>query len=161
MPRQSSTRARKLDLDSSLGFLIYRAHQRALAEFRRTLEPAGLTPQQFGLLTLLHERDGQRQAELCSRGATDPNTMVGLIDRLTALGLVVRRRDPRDRRAHQVFLTPAGRRLFRRLWPRQRRTAQRLWKPLTKTQQSVLRKLLLKRLTPGSGALHRKRDAND
>jgi|YNPBryantNP2012_1023418.scaffolds.fasta_scaffold06976_5 DNA-binding MarR family transcriptional regulator len=138
----------RFDLDRSIAFLVYRAHQRALAEYRRALEPAGLTPQQFGLLALLYERDGQRQAELCVRGATDPNTMVGLIDRLTALGLVQRRRDPGDRRAHLIFLTPAGRRTFRRWLPAQRRAGSRCWQALTRAEQQRLRELLLKVLQP-------------
>jgi len=150
--RQSVGPEPYVDLDKSLGFLIYRVHQRAMAEFRRTLEPAGLTPQQFGLLALLHERDGQRQAELCARGAIDPNTMVGLIDRLVALGMVERRRDPRDRRAQQIRLTPAGRRRFRQLWPMQRRTARRLWSALTEPEQALLRELLLRVLTTGQDA---------
>jgi len=48
------------DLSASVGFLIYKAHQRSFAEFRRLLEPLRLTPAQFGVLALLYERDGQR-----------------------------------------------------------------------------------------------------
>jgi len=74
--------------------------------------------------------------------------MVGLIDRLTALGLVQRRRDPGDRRAHLIFLTPAGRRTFRRWLPAQRRAGSRCWQALTRAEQQRLRELLLKVLQP-------------
>jgi len=134
------------DLESSIGYLLYRAHQRALAEFRRRLEPLRLTPQQFGVLAFLYEQDAQRQAALCERGAMDPNTMVGLVDRLEAVGLVQRGRDHRDRRAHLVRLTDKGRRVFRRCLPLQRRASRRCFGMLSASEQGRLRRLLHKLL---------------
>jgi len=142
--RQLPETAGQFSLEASLGFLIYRVHQRALALLRRQLEPTGLTPQQFGVLALLHANNDQRQAELCARGATDPNTMVGLVDRLEAMKLVRRRRDPADRRAHLVCLTAAGRRAFYRCLPRYRRAAKRCWMALSGSERQHLRRLLLK-----------------
>jgi DNA-binding MarR family transcriptional regulator len=149
------------DVDASIGYLLYRAHQRAVAEFRRRLEPVGLTPQQFGLLAFLHEQDGQRQAALCERGATDPNTMVGLVDRLESVGLVARGRDPRDRRVHLVRLTDRGRRVFRRCVPLQRQASRRCFGTLSATEQSRLRRLLRKLLnthpSPGNREVRHER----
>ncbi len=134
------------DLGASVGFLIYKAHQRSFAEFRRLLEPLRLTPAQFGVLALLYEHDGQRQATLCGRAAVDPNTMVGILDRLQAAGRVSRDRDPRDRRAYLVRITAPGRRTFERCLPRQRQATARCWARLSAADLDTLRDVLRKAL---------------
>jgi DNA-binding MarR family transcriptional regulator len=144
------------DLESSLGFLVYKAHQRCFAEFRRQLEPAGLTPQQFGVLALLYNREAHCQAALCERGAIDANTMVGLLDRLEAAGLVRRVRDARDRRAYLVRITAGGRRLFERCVTLQQQAAARAWAGVTPTEQERLRRLLHKMLAHETSALRGK-----
>ena len=134
------------DLEAALGFLVYKAHQRSLGQFRRLLEPVRLTPPQFGVLALLHERTGQRQSALCERGAVDPNTMVGIVDRLETAGLVARVRDRDDRRAYLVRVTERGRRAFARCLPLQRRATQRCWAGLSHAERNRLRSLLQKAL---------------
>jgi DNA-binding MarR family transcriptional regulator len=134
------------DLEAALGFLVYKAHQRSFAELRRALEPLRLTPPQFGVLALLHDRDGQSQTALCERGAVDPNTMVGIVDRLEAAGLASRGRDARDRRTHLVQITPRGRRMFARCLPLQRQATEHCWSGLSPAERSRLRNLLRKAL---------------
>ena len=133
---------------------MYKLHQRAAAEFRRALEPTGLTPPQFGVLALLYGRSGQRQAALCERGAIDPNTMVGIVDRLEAAGLVARRRDPRDRRAYLVRITPKGRRTFEDCTPLRNQAASRSWAALSPAEQNQLRDLLRKVLRLPERRIH-------
>jgi len=134
------------DLESSLGFLVYKAHQRSFAEFRRELDAVRLTPPQFGVLALLHNQNSQSQTTLCDRGAVDPNTMVGIVDRLEAAGLVCRGCDARDRRAHCVQITPRGRRIFERCLPFQHAATERCWGGLSLTERTRLRNLLRKAL---------------
>jgi DNA-binding MarR family transcriptional regulator len=142
--RSRPSRDQPYDLESSIGFLVYKVHQRAAAEFRHALEPTGLTPPQFAVLALLHSQDGQRQATLCERGAVDPNTMVGIVDRLEVAGLVERRRDPQDRRAYLVRITPKGRRTFKNCIPLRNQAARRSWVALLPVEQNQLRNLLRK-----------------
>ena len=84
MARRAARVLGQFDLESSLGFLVYKSHQRSFAELRRRLERLRLTPPQFGVLALLYRADQQTQAALCELGAVDPNTMVGIVDRLEA-----------------------------------------------------------------------------
>ncbi|MGD8453908.1 MAG: MarR family transcriptional regulator [Phycisphaerae bacterium] len=133
-------------LEASLGFLVYRVHQHAAAAFRHALEPVGLTPPQFGVLARLCVENGQRQATLCERCAVDPNTMVGIVDRLEKAGLVVRRRDPQDRRACLVQITAKGRRAFAGCAPARAAASAEAWAALTRAEQGRLRNLLRKAL---------------
>jgi DNA-binding MarR family transcriptional regulator len=51
---------------------------------------------------------GLRVGELADRLAVDDTTATRLVDRLEELGVAERRREPGDRRATVVALTPAG-----------------------------------------------------
>ncbi|MCI5099738.1 MarR family winged helix-turn-helix transcriptional regulator [Phaeobacter italicus] len=50
----------------------------------------------------------RRMGELARRMQTVPSTVTAAADSLELLGLIRRERDPRDRRAWQLVLTPAG-----------------------------------------------------
>ncbi|AMV72950.1 MarR family transcriptional regulator [Desulfuromonas carbonis] len=106
-----------LNIESSLGFLLAKAHQRIYAQFRDLLAPHGITPAQFALLAFLWQEDGRTQTALSEKTEIDRTTLSGLLDRLQKLGLVHRRPDPADRRAWRVCLTAKGRALEKVLTP--------------------------------------------
>lgn len=107
----------RFDIEESVGFLIAKAYQRLFACFRNSLEPYGITPQQFALLAFLWKQDGLSQIELSEKTEVDRTTLSGLIDRLQKLDLVNRVRHPTDRRVWLVNLTKPGRDLEKRLLP--------------------------------------------
>jgi len=57
----------------------------------------------------LDSTDGASQQAVADRLRLHRNVMVGLVDGLQQAGLVERRANPKDRRAHALCLTPAGR----------------------------------------------------
>jgi DNA-binding MarR family transcriptional regulator len=95
-------------IEESLGHLIAKTHQLFSGFFKEKLEGYGLTPPQFGTLAFLWQQDGISQIRLALLMRKDRTTMSGIIDRLEKEGLVVRRSDPEDRRAHLVYVTPKG-----------------------------------------------------
>jgi DNA-binding MarR family transcriptional regulator len=70
-----------------------------------------LTPTKLRALDALAEGGGLRVSDLASRMSVDETTATRLADRLEAMGVARRRRDPADRRATEVVLTPSGERL--------------------------------------------------
>ena len=60
---------------------------------------------------------GVRQAEVCARMASDPNTIAALVERMQADGLIKRKTDPTDRRARLISLTPKGKRTYAKARP--------------------------------------------
>jgi DNA-binding MarR family transcriptional regulator len=76
----------------------------------------GVTADQFVLLACLAEEDAITQQELAWRASSDPSTVRAMLVLLEGRGLLSRERDPGDRRARVVILTPKGRRLAERLW---------------------------------------------
>lgn len=74
---------------------------------RKALGTAGLTPRHA--MTLMHLESGPvGQRALAERLEVDPSVLVGILNDLERDGLVERRRDPADRRRHNVAITAAG-----------------------------------------------------
>jgi DNA-binding MarR family transcriptional regulator len=75
--------------------------------------------------------------------------MVATIDELEAQGLVERRRNPQDRRAHALHITDEGRRRLTEGRKLARRAQEELLAPLSAEERRELHELLL-RLAQGS-----------
>jgi DNA-binding MarR family transcriptional regulator len=95
-------------LASALGFLISWNGQRMAQRFATALEPLGLRPPHFGVMTLIAADPGLTQQELVGRSMIDPSSMVAMLDELEQLGLAERRPNPEDRRKHALHLTRRG-----------------------------------------------------
>jgi DNA-binding MarR family transcriptional regulator len=80
-----------------------------------SLQPGGVTADQFVLLAALAETDSSTQQELAFRTSCDPNTLRAMLVLLERRGLIRRAAHPTDRRARRVALTPQGRRQFEEL----------------------------------------------
>ena len=74
-----------------------------------------ITPEEWTLLSRLWNRDGQSQRELADGTSRDRTTVTRLIDGMVGKGMVERTPDPADRRIARAWLTPAGRRLKRKV----------------------------------------------
>ena len=99
-------------LAGSVGFLISKLGMHSAAGFAEALQPLGIDARHFGMLRIVATGQGLSQQELGERLSVPPSRMVAFIDELEERGLVERRRNPRDRRAHAVHLTAKGRRLY-------------------------------------------------
>ncbi|MGR3567011.1 MAG: MarR family winged helix-turn-helix transcriptional regulator [Pseudooceanicola nanhaiensis] len=96
------------------GHLIRRLHQVSTRVFGQRLKAAGidLTPIQFAALDALRAHPGIDQAGLAEAVAKDRATIGGVTDRLEQKGLVTRIVSERDRRARELTLSEAGRRIL-------------------------------------------------
>jgi DNA-binding MarR family transcriptional regulator len=131
-------------LASAPGFLLSWNGQRMAARFAQALDPLGLRPPHFGVLTLIDAHPGSTQQELVTRSLIDASSMVAVIDELEAMGLAERRRHPDDRRKHAVYLTPQGERTLERARNVAVEMAQDVFAPLDPGELETLRRLLRK-----------------
>ncbi len=67
-----------------------------------------VTPQQMEVLRSLHPSEPVMVGELADHLGVTPSTVSLMLKRMEERGLVARRRDPADRRAMNVYLTPEG-----------------------------------------------------
>jgi DNA-binding MarR family transcriptional regulator len=131
-------------LASAPGFLLSWNGQRTARYFAAALEPLGLRPPHFGVLTLIDANPGSAQRELVERSMIDASTMVAVIDELEERGLAERRPDPEDRRKRALYLTPQGRRTLERARTVAIETARKVFDPLNEQELKTLTKLLRK-----------------
>jgi DNA-binding MarR family transcriptional regulator len=131
-------------LASAPGFLLSWNGQRIARNFAAALEPLGLRPPHFGVLTLIDANPGSAQRELVERSMIDASTMVAVIDELEARGLAERRPDPEDRRKRALYLTTRGKSMLERARAVAIETARQVFDPLTQQELKTLTKLLRK-----------------
>lgn len=127
-------------LDAQVGFLLRRASQRHIAIFNAGIPE--LTPTQFAALAKTAEIGPVSQNELGRATAMDAATVKGVIDRLSARGLIATAASPHDRRRVMVDLTPDGRAALARLIPAARSITEETLAPLTPPERAALLALL-------------------
>jgi DNA-binding MarR family transcriptional regulator len=95
-------------LSRRLGFLLAQLGTHAHRQFAEGLARLDLHPRHFGMLSHLAASEGQSQQALSNALGIHRSAIVALVDDLEQHGLAERRRDPVDRRAYKLYLTPAG-----------------------------------------------------
>lgn len=95
-------------IDSEITWLLHRAAQRMRQATGEQAEKHGLHLRDQIVLSALDMRPNVAQGELGKMLGLDKTTLMSQLDRLERMGLVVRRSDPRDRRARIPEITAAG-----------------------------------------------------
>jgi DNA-binding MarR family transcriptional regulator len=112
-PRAPASPAR--GLSRRAGFLLAQLGTHAHRQFAERLARLDLHPRHFGMLSHLAASEGQSQQALSNALGIHRSAVVALVDDLEHRGLAERRRDPVDRRAYTLYLTPEGRELLAEL----------------------------------------------
>jgi DNA-binding MarR family transcriptional regulator len=100
------------ELSGRAGFLLVQLGTHRHRRFAERLARLDLHPRHFGMLSQLAVNEGQSQQALSTALGIHRSAVVALVDDLEHRGLAERRRDPVDRRAYTLYLTPAGRDLL-------------------------------------------------
>jgi len=95
-------------VDSEITWLLHRAAQRMRSATSEQAEKHGLQLRDYIVLSALDKTPNLTQVELGKALGLDKTTLMSQLDRLERMGLVVRRIDPRDRRARIPEITEAG-----------------------------------------------------
>jgi DNA-binding MarR family transcriptional regulator len=95
-------------IDSEITWLLHRAAQRMRGATGEQAEKHGLQLRDYIVLSALAMTPNLTQSELGKALGLDKTTLMIQLDRLERMGLVVRRSDPRDRRARVPEITEAG-----------------------------------------------------
>ena len=125
-----------------VAFLLAQLGHHAAGLFAEAIATLGLTPPHAGILRAIASEPGPSQQSLSVQLGLLPSRVVAYVDELEDRGYVERRRNPRDRRLHALFLNPAGKKLMRRLSDLARRHEQRMTASLDAGQCDTLRELL-------------------
>jgi DNA-binding MarR family transcriptional regulator len=127
---------------ASSTFLLKRLGFAAKESSHAAFEGTGLSAFHFAVLALLEEDPRETQAMIADALGYDRSHIVRLLDELEERELVLRKRDPDDRRRHVVKLTAEGRSMLGRLRTLVRRLEDDFLSPLDAEQRAALHDLL-------------------
>lgn len=119
---------------------------------KRRLAPLGLTVQMCGVLNLLAEGPISQQS-LGEQLHIDRTTVFEIIDDLEKQGVVVRRRNPADRRSYFLHLTPRGKTVQKRAAHAFDAAADEVLSPLAPGEQRQLADMLRRVVTAADAKL--------
>lgn len=104
--------ARADGLAQHTGFLLARLGRAVTRQYRSALTPTGLKPRETNALLALRDAGATSQQALGATLDIDASNLVVLLNDLEGDGLIVRRRDPEDRRRHLVEISKRGSKLI-------------------------------------------------
>ena len=142
-PVRATPRVAK-ELAASSGFLLARLGIGFKTKAIAAAEQAGFELYDYSLLAILAEGVRETQATIADTLSLDPSRLVALLDSLEERGLVVRQRDPLDRRRHVVSITPAGKRELSRLRAVIQKLEEEFFAPLDPESHKAFHELLLR-----------------
>jgi DNA-binding MarR family transcriptional regulator len=99
-------------LTQHTGFLLARLGRAVTRHYRSALTPIGLNPRQTTALLALRDDGAMSQQALGVALDIDASNLVVLLNDLEGGGLILRRRDPEDRRRHLVEISKRGSKLI-------------------------------------------------
>ncbi len=143
VPGPSDRKESDYALEDQPGFLfrlVLRRHSTIFAD-NMTGE---LTPPQFSAVAKLLEIGPTSQNYLGRLIAFDQSTIKGIVDRLSARGIVELCSDPSDKRRRAVALTPKGRKLAEKAVQTAEGITERTVAPLSHAERQTLVRLLKK-----------------
>jgi DNA-binding MarR family transcriptional regulator len=102
---------------SSVGYLVKRAHSLMLDVMEPIFEAHGFSFVQYVIMSWLRDGVAVNPKDICAQYRHDSGAMTRVIDQLAERGLLERVRRDRDRRKVELQLTPAGRTAIEGLIP--------------------------------------------
>src|SRR5690349_13364961 len=94
--------------EGAFGFLLHDIARLMRKNFNHRVQSLGLTQAQYRVILHLSRCEGIQQVALAEILDVQPITLARLLDKLEIAQMIERRRDPGDRRAFCLYLTPSA-----------------------------------------------------
>jgi DNA-binding MarR family transcriptional regulator len=112
MPHENENQQKPIELAGLPDYLGYQIRQAQTAAFRdieAKMKTIGVTPGEFGLLTIVNANPGINQKTLTGLYGLDKSTLSYAVNRLVDRKWINSKRDPEDGRYFGLWLTAVGR----------------------------------------------------
>jgi len=140
-----STTSSEIDfsgLDTLVGYRLRRAQSAVHRDYNAMFEELKITQKQTGVMWLVVSNPGLAQGSIGASLGMDRATMMVIVDRLEARGLLKRIRSRKDARQRELFATPEGQRLMKKVHSLTERHEKRLKQLFTAAELQILEHLL-------------------
>jgi DNA-binding MarR family transcriptional regulator len=131
------------ELAHSSGYLLARLGMAYKAQATARAEEFGFELYDYSILAILGEGARETQAMIADALTLDPSRLVALLDSLEERGMVVRQRDPQDRRRHVVSITDTGHSELARLRAMVGQLEDEFFAPLDLASRKALHSMLV------------------
>ena len=130
-------------LDNSQGYIIHRLDVQMSLGLQHAFQAKGfnITPEQWGVLNRLWEKEGIHQSALAERAAKDRHNITRILNLLEKNGFILRTPDGKDKRRLNVYLTEEGKDLKQKLIPIVIDYLQKCFEGLTQEEVQDLRRV--------------------
>lgn len=132
------------ELAQSSGFLLARLGMGFKTQVIDAAEEAGFELYDYSVLAILDEGVRETQSAIAGILSLDPSRLVALLDSLEERELIVRQRDPQDRRRHVVSITAKGKRELVKLRGLVRKIEDEFLAPLDAAEREQLHEFLMR-----------------
>jgi len=129
-------------LDTLIGYRLRRAQSAVHRDYNAMFEELKITQKQTGVMWLVSSNPGLAQGSIGTSLGMDRATMMVIVDRLEARGLLKRIRSRKDARQRELFATPEGQRLMKKVHNLTERHEKRLKQLFTAAELQILEHLL-------------------
>jgi DNA-binding MarR family transcriptional regulator len=130
------------DPEDTIGFLLWDANRAMNREFSDRIARQGVSLGLWPFLRALWDGDGITQRELSEKVRMKGPTTVAALNKLEDRGLVRREGDKKDARKINVFLTPDGRKVYRKVIPEVEAVNTQCLTDLTAEEQAEFKNMI-------------------
>lgn len=97
-----------MNLHQLTGFLVHRTDVKMTNYFMRTLRPYDITPDQWGIISILDTERAVNQKQLAEAIDRDQTTVVRMIHSLERKEMIKKVANLEDKRSHHLYLSTKG-----------------------------------------------------
>jgi MarR family transcriptional regulator, organic hydroperoxide resistance regulator len=129
-------------LNDEIRELLDKISSKTRRNYNHLLHDLNLHAGQDNLLCKLWRKDGLTQVELCNRLNCEAPTVTNMVKALEKKGLIIRQKDPNDKRISRIYLTDAGKQIetpVSEVWSKQQ---ERLLTDISLEEKMLFRRLL-------------------
>ena len=130
------------DLDRHVFYWLTQVIGARDRELTQGLREFGLRVPEWRALAALYARKHCTMSELADLSTIDRTTLTRTVDRMQEAGWLSRLADSEDMRITRLELTPAGRRLFEKIWPTVARLNELALAGISKSDVQLLHRIL-------------------
>ncbi len=141
-PKASRELAAGAPLEDYLPYQLFRIVNQLTLNLKNDLRPAKMTLSRWRALSVLTASDGRSMGELAAYMVIEQPALSRIIDQMERDELVTRRLASQDNRVVQVYLTDAGRQMFRQIRPLELRHYEQTIEGFKPAELEDLNKLL-------------------
>lgn len=114
----------------------------------QAVKPLDLDVIGWYVLRALYQKEGQHATELANAVGRVPTSFTSILDNLEHSQLIERRRDPKDRRAVLIYLTPKGESLRKKVAAVAEQTDRQFHNPASDSEWEAFQRVLAKLVNP-------------